>query len=282
VAYDLAMRGWTALVLTLGTCASVYLVLGRGAAAAIWVLTPLMLWLVTATRVSVGLIASGIQTAAITFIALGAGGHLPTLAWAPSIWDAVTAYALIALISCIAAVRDQGEHLRWYSYSRPTRARRTLAKITRVTLPTALLVLCCLGVVLVLPVHPVRPPNHLVYPLPSGVSVTYERTLCGPGPAVVCTWKMDVDSREPSVYVLRDQLADHLTYSRGWPSNLPDKQCRTWGWIVKEHACLTVELRDLVLLGPSIAGILSVISAANHRHRVLVACHDLSLRNPVS
>jgi hypothetical protein len=248
-------RWWAALVLPIGACASVGPLLGRGAATAAWVLVPLSVWLVAATRVSVGLIASSIQIAAMTFIALGAGGHLVTAGWSPSIWDAVIAYTLIALISCIAAVREQREQVRLHNYWQPTRARRTFARVRGGVLPAALLLACCFGAVLALRVDPVKPPNQLVYPLPDGVSVTYETTRCGPGPAAVCTWSMDVDSREAlSVYVLRDQVADHLFYTKGWPSDRSAERCRTWGWIAKEHACLTMELRDaepLVLItGP--------------------------------
>jgi hypothetical protein len=84
--------------------------------------------------------------------------------------------------------------------------------------------------------------------------VTHEVILCGPGPAVVCTWSMDVESHEVSVPVLRAQVVSHLSGSKGWPADLSESRCRTWGWITKEHVCLTVEVREVVLDMPSLTG----------------------------
>jgi hypothetical protein len=237
---------WPPLVLALGACASAYLLLERAEAAVLWVLVPLALWFIAASRLTVGLLASVIQAAVIALIALSAGGHLAIGAWTPSFWDAVIAYTLIALLGWAAVERDQREQLRLRRYRAPTPARKRIAKVTAIMLPGILLLMCCAGSVLAVQTHPVKPPDELVYPLPDGLSVTNERTWCsGPWPAVECTWSIDVDSWKGPSYLRRDQLTDHLSNAKGWPSNLSEKQCRAWGWIVKEHACLMVELREV-------------------------------------
>jgi hypothetical protein len=225
-----------------GACVGVALLLGRGEATTPLVVIPLVAWLFAATRVPTSTRAAAIQIAVIVGVAIPASGHLGV---GPlSFWDAVLAYDVLAVTAYVAAwYADQRPHLDG-RFPRPTVLRRRLAQAEHFGVPVATVAACCLGTAVTLPVVPPRPPSEIVYPLPADVWPTSVDVLCGPGPSVTCTWSIDVEGEEDLFADVIAGLEDHLTRTKGWN---PTSQCRSWGWVLKERACVTVELRGAEL-----------------------------------
>jgi hypothetical protein len=230
----------------------VALLLGRGEATAVWVVLPLAAWLLAATRPHTSAFAAAIQVAVIVGVAIAASGHIGV---GPlSFWDAAVAFAVMAIVGCVAA---------WYAtertdmngrHPRPTALRLRLARIERFALPVAMVLAGCLGGVVALPVTPPTPPPGIVYPLPDQVRADEVDLLCGPGPTVTCTWSIEVEAdpyADTSTDGLIALLENHLFPARGWSRATP--RCRSWGWTVQERVCVTLHVRATIvtLSGPA-------------------------------
>lgn len=226
-----------------GACVSLTLLLGRGDAAASLMVIPLAAWLFAVTRLPTSAFAAMVQSAIVVGAAIGASGHLGI---GPlSLWDAVLAFDVMAITGCVAAryayqgARPDGR------FPRPTALRLLLARVERFAAPVAAAVAGCVGTAVAFPVVPPRPPSEIVYPLPADVWATRADVLCSPGPSVTCTWFIDVEGQEDLFTEVIAGLEDHLTRTKGW--NPSTSRCQSWGWVLKERACVTVELHGAEL-----------------------------------
>jgi hypothetical protein len=230
--------------MAVGAVAALALLSARGGPTAVWVALPLGVWLLAAPAVSV--LAAGAQVAVIVGLAAAADRYLGS---GPSFWDAALAYDVMALMAVVAAGiagRDLAGPDPAGRYPRPTPARRRLARAASVAGPVALAAVGCLAAVVALPVTPPIPPREIVLPLPDGVAVADETVLCGPGPTVTCTWSIDVAETAHPTDRVTTLLATHLSRTKGWDAATP--RCRYWGWTIRERACVSIEVRGVVVV----------------------------------
>jgi hypothetical protein len=237
-------REWTWLAMAVGACVGVALLAGRGGATAMWIAIPLAAWLLAATRARTSVVAAGTQIALIVGLAIAASGHAGV---GPlSFWDAALAYDLMALAACMAA---------WYAterthmdgrYPRPTALRRRLARIERIAAPVAVIVVGCVAGVVALPVRPPTPPPGILYPLPDALQPTEVGFYCVLGRSVTCVWSTSVKANDETRDRLVSILEADLNRTKGW--RLARSRCRTWGWVIKERACVMIEPRAVLLV----------------------------------
>jgi hypothetical protein len=235
-------RGWTVIAWSTVTVAMVaWVLLSRrveGLTLAATVI-PLIIWSVTTTRIVPGWPVALLQFAIVLVVAAGAGGYLGLGAWAASYPDSAIVYALLALGGCLELARAGRDYPRLWP-RRPGWAR-LLSRVGDVAIPVALVAGCCLGAFALEPATP--PPPGLVTPLPGGIQVDDERLSCAAGPSGGCTWSITVSDPARSVLAMRAELADHFE-ARGWPAGLPGRQCRTWGLVIRERVCLSLQVRE--------------------------------------
>ena len=71
---------------------------------------------------------------------------------------------------------------------------------------------------------------------------------------MTCTWSMDVAETAHPTDRVTALLANHLWGAKGWDRSTP--RCRSWGWTIRERACVSIEVRGVlvVVTGPVDAG----------------------------
>jgi hypothetical protein len=97
--------------------------------------------------------------------------------------------------------------------------------------------------------------------------ITHESVLCGVGSNARCWWSIDVDSDEVPA-ALSTRVDRHLRRSGDWSRQTPP--CRTWGWLIEERVCVTVETRQVLV---SVSGPLGSVTPQAQEHVVVVVTY---------
>jgi hypothetical protein len=151
----------------------------------------------------------------------------------------------MALVGWVAAWHATGRTHMSGHHPQPTTRRQRLARVGRIAAATVVIAAGCLAGIVAVPANPPTPPPGILFPLPDGLRPTRVSYSCGPIGAQ-CLWSTVVEADDEASDRLVYELETHLTRTKGW--HLATSRCRTWGWVIKERACVTIARPPILIM----------------------------------